>query len=77
MSHEFDPLRAAREELSGLTDVHRLMLTRARDTERQLAEAEADHNGAVKIEAFVRELVVKAGARVARLEHEAENSGRS
>lgn len=70
----FDAVKAAGEELAGLVDVHRVLITRARETERQLAEVEAEHNAMVKIERFTADLVERARARHARLMQEAEQA---
>ena len=32
---DFDPVRAMREEVAGLLDLHKLIVTHARDTERK------------------------------------------
>jgi hypothetical protein len=71
---EFDPVKAAAEELAGLVDVHKVLITRSRETERQLAEIEAEHNAMVKMERFTADLVDKQRARHQRLVDEAERA---
>ena len=71
----FDPIKAAREELAGLLDVHKLTITRCRDAEQRHHEAEADRNQLMKLERFVGDLVEKQRAHVNHLEQEAEAKG--
>jgi len=69
---DFDPIRALREELSGLDGVLKLVSTHARETERKLAEAEADHNAFVKMEGTMKGLVNNMRERLKAMEIEAE-----
>lgn len=75
MTGEFDPLKAAGEELAGLVDVHKVLHSLARNSEKQLAEAEAEHNAMIKTEQFVADLVEKQRERVNQLRAEAEAKG--
>ena len=69
---DFDPVRAMREEVAGLLDLHKLIVTHARDTERKLAEAESDHNAFLKLEAFTRGVLDTARAKLRALEAKAD-----
>jgi t-SNARE complex subunit (syntaxin) len=71
----FDPIRAQREILTGLADVHKVVLARARDAEQRLAEAEAEHNALAKIERFVADLITEAREKLEDLEVEAKAQG--
>lgn len=68
----FDPLRAQREIVAGLVDMHRVFSTRAKDAERALSEAEADYNAFAKMERFAADMVRDARAELKALEQEAE-----
>ena len=68
----FDPIKAKREELLGLADVHKLVLLRTRDAERRLAESEADFNALSKMESFVKGLVTDANTKLRALEAQQE-----
>lgn len=70
--NEFDPIKALQEEVSGLVDIHKLVLTHARDYERRLAEAEAEHNAFVKMEAFMKDMLDGARAKLRALQSAAE-----
>jgi len=67
---EFDPVRAQRDIVTGIDDVHKLVLARARHDEAALAEAEAQHNASVKMAAFMRGLLDEARAKLQALETE-------
>lgn len=67
---DFDPIKAMREEVAGLADVHRVVLTHAHDSERKLSETEADHNAFLKMEAFMRQLLADARAKLKAMEDE-------
>lgn len=54
MSTLFDPIKAQREIVAAAQDVHRTVLSFARNAERDLGEAEAIRNAAIKVEAFAR-----------------------
>lgn len=73
---DFDPVRAQGEVIAGLHEVHKLLQTRRRESERALAEAETDHEALAKLEAFVGELVAQAEARRKELQDEAERAAK-
>lgn len=66
---EFDPIRALREEIAGLADVHKVIATNTRRSEAKLAEAE--HNALVKLDAFMKGLLEEQRAKLQALEDEA------
>lgn len=70
MSGEFDPVKAQREQVLGLADVHKVIHMRARDAEQRMAEAEADYNSLLKLEAFTKDLLAKGHKELQRLEDE-------
>jgi hypothetical protein len=65
----FDPIKAQREILTGLAEVHKVVAARERDAERRLAEAEADRSAFAKIEF---DLMQAARTNLHKLEAEAE-----
>ena len=67
MASEFDPIKAATEQLAGLLDVHKVLIARCRDAEMRYVEAEAEHNQLLKLEAFVRDLTQKARTQLEQL----------
>jgi hypothetical protein len=69
---EFDPVRALREEIAGLVDVHKVVQARARQSEATMAEAEAEHNACLKMDAFLKGMVDQMQQRLNRMEREAE-----
>lgn len=71
---DFDPLRAQREIVAGLADVHKVVSTRARDAQRALAEAEAEAGALMKIERFAAQAADEAWAKLKALETEAERA---
>jgi hypothetical protein len=70
--NDFDPVRAQHEIVLGLADIHKTLHTHARDSERQMAEAEAQHNAAMKMEAFAKDLLDREAATLRRLQDAAE-----
>ena len=50
----FDPLKAAREELAGLADVHRTLVARESCAQEDLSKAENELNVVRKITGYVR-----------------------
>ena len=66
----FDPLRAQREILAGLQDVHKVLLAFAREADGRRAEAEARANALMKLERFVAELESQALSKLRALEAE-------
>ena len=72
MATEFDPIKALREEIAGLAEVHRVILARTHESERQLAEEEANHNAFLKMEAFMKDILAGKRAQLKALEDEQE-----
>jgi hypothetical protein len=52
---EFDPLKAQRELVAGLRDMHNLIRSRSREAQGKLAEAEANANALMKMERFAEQ----------------------
>ena len=67
---EFDPLRAAREELGGLHDVQRALLQRERACEEALGKAESELNAIRKITGYVRISMDTIALRIEELERD-------
>lgn len=67
---DFDPLRAAREELNGLADVQRALLQRERACEEAMSKAEVELNATRKITGYVRISMDTIRERIAKLELE-------
>jgi len=72
----FDPLKAQREIMAGLNDVHAVIAKRTRAAEMVLATADADYNALAKIKRFVESLMYEAREKLMRLEAEAEAQGK-
>ena len=70
---DFDPLKAASEELTSLVGVHRVIAARARDAERRYTEAEADHNGLMLLQRFTAEMVDRQRVKLKALQEAAED----
>jgi hypothetical protein len=68
---DFDPMKAQRELVNGLADMHKIVINRARDAEKLMAEAEIEHAVLIKISAFSRTLLEEARAKLKALEDEA------
>ena len=68
----FDPIKAQREIITGLADVHKVIGTLSREAERKLAEAEAEHNQLALLDAYVRGELQQAHNKLRVLEAEAE-----
>ena len=66
----FDPLRAAREELMGLNDVHKVLKAREQKTEEAMSFAENELNAIRKITGYVRISMETIALRIAELERE-------
>ena len=71
MVSDFDPIKAQREIIMGLTDIHKVFVTRARTAEQKLAEAEADLNACRQMESFARKMLEDATAKLRALQDEA------
>lgn len=70
--HEFDALRAIREEIAGLREVEKVVTVTERRAERALSEAEAELTAARKISGFVRAEIARKLAVAERVEQERE-----
>jgi hypothetical protein len=64
----FDPLRAAREELGGLSDMLRRLQQRERRCEAAISQAESDLNDTRKIVGYVKIGMNQLRQRIAELE---------
>jgi erythromycin esterase-like protein len=67
---QFDPIKSAREELTGLVDVHRRLVQRERQCEEAISTAENDLNDTRKIIGLTRIMLDAIKARIAELEKE-------
>jgi erythromycin esterase-like protein len=67
---EFDAKKALSEQIAGLADVHKVIVTRAREAEQKFAEAEIDHNNFTKLAAFVLGLLDEKRAKLRKLQEE-------
>jgi hypothetical protein len=65
----FDPVRAAREELAGLSDVQRALAARERHAEEALSLAESELSAIRKITGYVRISMDVIRARIQELEN--------
>jgi hypothetical protein len=72
LDREFNPIRAAAEELTGLTHAYEVIKRRRRDAERRLGEAESEYNDLALIERFAESMVDDARQRLDRLRENAE-----
>ena len=70
----FDALKAAREELVGLSDVARALSQRERIAEEAMSLAENELNAIRKITGYVRISMDTIRQRIAKLEKELEAS---
>jgi hypothetical protein len=61
---EFDPIKAAREELVGLSDIAKVIEVQRRDAERRMGEAEVELNGLSKLAGFARQAVADKRAAI-------------
>jgi hypothetical protein len=69
---EFDPVKAQREILMGLRDVHHVMKTQATAAQGKLAQAEVEAGALMKLERMTEEYLRVEEAKLNRLleEHE-------
>ena len=51
---DFDPIRALKEEITGLVDVAKTLSVRERALEQKLGETEAEHNAVKKLAGFAK-----------------------
>ena len=74
VSTPFDRLKAAREELAGMSDVYRMLATRERTAEEALGRAESERNAVLKIIGWLGIALDAQKKKVIELEAE-EDSG--
>jgi hypothetical protein len=72
MSTDFDPLKAQREMLQRSQIAHKRFYTHARDTERRIAELEAQHSSALLMERLCEEIVMQERRKLRELEERSE-----
>jgi hypothetical protein len=65
---DFDPIRALREEIAGLADIHKVIAVAAREAGAQLGDVEARHNSLLKLDTFLVGLLKEYRARLKALE---------
>ena len=65
---EFNPIKARQEIVTGLTEIHKVFLTRMRDAERKLTEAESELNACRQMEAYARLALDEARAKLKQLQ---------
>jgi hypothetical protein len=64
----FDPLKAAREELAGLSEVARVLMQRERTCEESMSKAEQELNAIRKVNGYVRISMDQIRQRITELE---------
>ena len=69
---EFDPLRAQRELVTGLREVHQVLAVRAREAQGMLAKYEAEANALMKLERFTEGHLQAAVLKLRTLEEAAQ-----
>jgi hypothetical protein len=67
---EFDSIRAAHEELAGLSEIQRVLTQRERACEEAMSKAESELNAVRKITGYVRISIDTIRARISELEKE-------
>ncbi len=65
---EFNPIKALREEIQGLGDVRATILHSARQAERKMVEAEAEHGAVAKLLGFADAELARKRAVLRQLE---------
>ena len=68
MSSDFDPLKAAREEIGGLAEVLRVLKHRERDCEEAMGRAESELNAVRKLRGFCDIQIAQLREEIAKLE---------
>ncbi len=71
---EFDPIKAAREELAGLHDVLTAMRRGENQAEQAMARAESDLNAIRKLRGYAQLEIERLQARIASMEAEKDQS---
>jgi len=67
---DFDPIKALREELSGLTELHRRIQMNAAHKEAEVDQATTERDDLLKTAAFLKEMIARMQARLRALEDE-------
>jgi hypothetical protein len=65
---DFDPVKAAREELAGLHETQRAVIRREQQEQAKLAEAETELTALRKINGFLRILIEQKRLALQRLQ---------
>jgi hypothetical protein len=72
MSTDFDPIKAIKEEISGLSDVHKVISLRVDQAAKAMGEAEIELNALLKLQGFARSEMDRKREVLQKLEREAE-----
>ncbi|HWP88352.1 MAG TPA: hypothetical protein VNM70_10765 [Burkholderiales bacterium] len=70
---DFDPIKALKEEITGMSDVANVIAAQARESEATLAEAEAKHSALVKMDAFMKDGLRQMREKLQAMETALEN----
>lgn len=70
MATEFDPLKAAREELTGLMDVLVTLRVRENAAEQMMGQAESELNAVRKLRGFCQDQIARKREQIRKLEPE-------
>lgn len=65
---EFDPIKALREEISGVLDVRATLTSEERRAQEELGRAEVQYNAVVKLRGFVDAEIARKRAVLRELE---------
>ncbi len=69
--HNFDGVRALREEISGLLDVRATQVVEERRAQEELGRAEVQYNAVVKLRGFIDAEIARKRAVLRELEEKA------
>lgn len=69
---EFDPIRALREEISGVLDVRTTLTSEERRAQEELGRAEVQYNAVVKLRDFVDAEIARKRAVLRELEEKSD-----
>lgn len=69
----FDPVKSAREELTALNEIQRVLIRRERICEEAMAIAESDLDAVRKIAGYIRISIDTMQQRISELEKASEN----
>lgn len=70
---DFDPIKALREEISGMADLAGDVVRQSREAQAQMIEAEARYNRLVKLDAFMRDMLKRMHEKLQAMETALEN----